>query len=256
MSEIERDPSVSHEPFGEDRHESPDHLADEPASVGSVPAPAGREAAEHNVWDEPAYRAAGAGPPQNALTYDRWYRATLGRTSAGWSWTVTLLAMASGGPFAVAGAVLKQEIFPHPLTAFVIAPVLEEMLKVGAALLVLETCPYLFRSGRQILVAVIGSALVFATLENLLYLHVYVPDPAPDLQLWRWTVCTTLHVGATTIAGLGLLRMFRLSRPVSGRTEYAKPRVPHAFPYIVGAVILHGTYNLFGFFYGGLLDPF
>ena len=48
----------------------------------------------------------------------------------------------------------------------------------------------------------------FAVVENLLYIHVYNPEGTENFRLSRWTVCTALHTGTSTIAGLGLLKMW------------------------------------------------
>ncbi len=253
MSPIGHDPSVDHEGFDNAGHRSPDRAADEPALRGA-PARLGKdEAAAHNVWDEPATRAAGTAPPPQALTYARWYRDGLANTSPLHSWLVTLFLVATGGLFAILGVFLSH---PRPgvqgiLMLVLIGPALEEMLKIGATAIMVENRPYLFRSAAQIVIAVAASALVFSVLENVLYIHVYHRDATETFRLWRWTVCTALHVGATLIAGMGLVKSWR-----KGREDLTKPRMEHAYPYIVTAVILHGAYNCFATILQGVLRPF
>ena len=120
-------------------------------------------------------------------------------------------------------------------------------MKIAAALYVVELKPYLFRSPVQILICVLAGGLVFSVLENLLYQYVYISDPTPELLRWRWTVCVALHVGCSCIAGLGLRRIWL----TTWRCK-TQPQIALAYPYIVIAVIVHGSYNGFA----TLLDMF
>ena len=225
---------------------SPDAIADEPA-FADRPAPSSdEERARHNVWDEPSLRAAGATPPPEALTYSRWYAERL-RASTWWeSWgTVALLALC-GGPFAIAGTIavgFSRGYAVEPIVVTVIGPALEEMMKIGAILIVLENRPYLFRSGLQLVLAAMASGLVFAVVENLMYIHWKHPEGTELFRTWRWTVCTALHVCTTTIAGLGLLRVWRHATRPGGDRVYQAPQSSRAFPLIAIAVVLHGIYN-------------
>ncbi|MBN2307690.1 MAG: PrsW family intramembrane metalloprotease [Candidatus Hydrogenedentes bacterium] len=242
MSRINPDPSVDAEGFDLPGRATPDRLEDEPAFGAASIAPGDRETAEHNVWDEPASRAAGIVAPAGAATYAQWYRSRLADAPVSTSWLVTILLGLIGGPFAVAGVFLQAQAGNSLVAVAMVGPVLEEMMKLGAVLIVLENRPYLFRSPAQILVAVLASALAFAAIENLLYIHVYVADPTPGFQMWRWIVCTGVHACATSIGGLGLVRIWHRAQPRNGQ-DYSKPLVHHAYPFIVGGVVFHGVYN-------------
>lgn len=228
---------------------SPDSVADEPACRETPRVTREEERALHNVWDEPALRAGGAAPPPEAVTYSRWYEKRL-RESAWWqSWgTVVLLALC-GGPFAIAGTVatqFTQGSMAGPLLLVAVGPALEEMMKIGALLIVLENRPYLFRSGVQVMLAAMAAALAFAVVENLLYIHFYYPAGSERFRVWRWTVCTAMHVGTTTVAGMGVLRMWRQAvspRDTGNGFEFQRPQPVQAYPYIVLAVVIHGVYN-------------
>ena len=98
--------------------------------------------------------------------------------------------------------------------------------------------PYLFTNRRQIIFAAIGSGLMFAIIENFLYLFVYVPDPPLWLVLWRWTVCVALHVGCTLIAGIGVAKVWQ--KQVS---QMRRVPVPVDMRYLVAAILVHGVYN-------------
>lgn len=243
--------SIKGEPFYRDTPpHAPDTIADEPAFRDAA-VTREEERALHNVWDEPAFQAGGGSAPPDAMTYSHWYEARLRESSWGESWGIMLLLALCGGPFAVAGTIatqFSQGSMAGPLVLVVVGPALEEMMKIGAALIVLENRAYLFRSGAQILFAAMAAGLLFAVVENLLYIYVYYPEGSERFRLWRWTVCTTLHVGTTTIAGMGLLHMWRNAttpRQTANGLAYQRPQAVHAYPYIVLAVVVHGAYNAF-----------
>ncbi len=238
-------PSTDHSVRGEAfhvPHETPDSSSSEPALYGTKGFANDAEAAQHNVWDEPATHAVGMTPKEGAHTYAAWYRRGIEATPPWRSWLLVAGLALSGGIFAVAAALF----FGTPATRFavisyvVVAPLCEEMLKIGGTLIVLETRPYLFRHPCQLLCALLASALAFAAIENLMYIYGYVNDPSAAFIRWRWTVCLAMHAAATAIAGIGLMRVLRIAK-----TNLTKPAVKHAYPYIVTAVCVHGAFNLF-----------
>ena len=91
--------------------------------------------------------------------------------------------------------------------------------------------------GQLVLVGAL-SGLVFATIENALYLHVFVGDRTASLRAWRWGICTAVHVGCSSIAGLGLRRMWRAARASSSLAGMSL-----AAPCLIAAMIVHGAYN-------------
>jgi RsiW-degrading membrane proteinase PrsW (M82 family) len=90
------------------------------------------------------------------------------------------------------------------------------------------------------------AGLLFAVIENVLYLKVYIPDPSPALVLWRWTVCVALHTGCSLVAASGVARVRTTSLQ-----EGAPPALEHGARRILLAVVLHGVYNALAL----LLDP-
>lgn len=208
------------------------------------------ERALHTVWDEPTLRAI-ATPPREALTYSRWYELRLANSHAWQSWGTLALLVLCGGPFAILATLataFTDNMAGGLIYLVVIGPAVEEMMKIGAALLVLENRPWLFRHGFQTVIAATAAGLMFSVVENLLYIHVYNPQGTETFRLWRWTVCTALHTGTSTIAGLGLLNMWNKAvapaRADAG-LEFLRPQVLDAYPYILAAVIIHGAYNGF-----------
>ncbi len=200
------------------------------------------EVVEHGVWDEPALRAAGAAAPEGAATYARWLEERKARTSAVDGWMATLGTALAAGPWAVAGAIMAQfasgTAFLGVATLVVFGPLVEELMKIGAATFVVEKRPYWFRSRGQILIASAAGGLAFAAIENVMYLDVRFGEAPAGLAAFRWTVCTALHVGCSLIAGMGLARVWS-----EAMRNGARPDLTIGFPHLVAAMIVHGAYN-------------
>ena len=230
MTEPSSDPSVSGEP----------HLRTKRNLDQARKRRADGEQVRHSVWDEPGISPELAGPvPADALTYGNWLEQRRAETSTAASWGITLGLALLAGPWAVVGAVLGSGQTPFSLMALVLfGPVAEELMKIAAGLYVVERKPFLFTSPVQIITCALAGGLVFASIENILYLHVYVRDVPAWLPRWRWTVCVGLHVGCSAIAGLGVLRVWRDSW-----ARHAPARISLAFPYLITAVAVHGLYN-------------
>lgn len=202
--------------------------------------PSPEDAVDHSVWDEPTLSTDIAGaPPADAVTYAAWLQARQRATSRLESWCACAGLAVAAGPFAVIGAMRSSsETFVGVLLAVVFAPVIEEVMKIAAVTWALERKPYWFTSARQLLLCCISGGAVFAALENILYLHVYIRQPTPEIIAWRWTVCVALHTGCSLIAGLGLARIWR--RTMSART---RPDLGTGYRYLLTAIVIHATYN-------------
>jgi len=206
-----------------------------------------------NVWDDPATQWTAQTKPDGLENYAQWYRRRCEGVGLVSSWFAVMVLAVLGGPLAVFGAVITNSVqSSSPLISVILfAPLVEELLKVGLMIIAIETRPYLFKSASQLMVGVLLSALIFAIIENILYLNVYVDNPPESLIRWRWIVCTALHVGATAIAGMGVIRMWRVSR-----TDWSPPKIHHGYPYLVTAMVVHGAYNLFAVVYSAAFEPF
>lgn len=164
-------------------------------------------------------------------------------TTAG-SIGVTLAAALVAGPFAVIGALMtgRQTVFGI-LCTVLFAPIIEELLKQSGMIYVLEKKPYRIFSAWQFVVAAVISAAIFATVENLLYIHVYVkPEVVGNFAAFcrfRWTVCTLLHVTCAVIASMGLMRVWK-KQLNDGRAA----DLGVGFWYFASAMTVHGLYNL------------
>jgi hypothetical protein len=274
MTRPPRDPGVEHEPhrrqggFAADPREAKvaGKLARQPDDAAQL--------AEQDVFDEPALRMTpgvaigrdwscdGCGfnlrgaivgsdcpecgraiefaPPPDGGEGGRGYASWLGtgrqRTSASKSWGIVLLIALLGGPWAVLGALVST--WGGWLALVVVGPAVEEVMKVALIALLIETRPYLFKFRGQIAVAAAGSGLMFAVIENLIYLNVYLPDPSATIIAWRWIVCTALHVGCSAVAGVGAMRVWDKLM-----AERRRPDGPVDLRWLVAAIVIHGAYN-------------
>ncbi|MCK5843331.1 MAG: PrsW family intramembrane metalloprotease [Victivallales bacterium] len=245
-------PSILDEPFMSGNHFESDPSEEKAVEILDAAVKTAVQSVEHTVWDEPALSGEFAGAvPETALTYGKWLRGKIDFTSSAKSWIATFLLAIASAPFAIVGVfALHYRAYGGLIvgaTAVILGPVLEEMLKIAAALVTIEKRPYLFKTAGQIVITCVLSGLVFAFIENLLYLKIYVPHPTSALILWRWTVCVALHSGCTAISSMGLVKMWR-----SAVTDLKKPRLPLTTKYIATACVVHGVYNLTAIF----LNPF
>ncbi|HMP06523.1 MAG TPA: PrsW family glutamic-type intramembrane protease [Lacipirellulaceae bacterium] len=218
----------------------PRPFEDPPPASGSRPLEV-----EHSVWDELALAPELAGAPcDEQVTYARWLEARIAETSYGWSLAVTAAVVLLAGPLGIAGALWEGIAGGGRgawglATVVVFGPVAEEIAKVALALWIVEKRPYWFKSIWQIMVAAAAGGLMFGVIENLIYLHIYIPDASPALARFRWTVCTALHLNCSSVAGVGLARVW--DHTMRTRTP---PQLGRAMPWLAIAMLAHGLYNL------------
>jgi hypothetical protein len=243
VTDFDNDPSIENEPhLGGDFEVDPSESAASRQLSKSSSKETNNDRVEHTVWDEPGLApATAADRPVDALTFSSWLTARIAETSYGYSWLATFGIALAAGPWALLGTFTGGgQSFAGLLMVTVFGPVLEEMMKIAAALWVVEKRPFLFRSPAQIVVCVLVSGLVFAAIENVLYIEVYTEDPSELLIQWRWSVCVALHMGCSLVAGLGLMRIW--GRTMKRRT---RPRLALGAGYMVAAMVIHGAYNSF-----------
>lgn len=183
-------------------------------------------------------------PPGGAESYGTWLAANMAAISPQRSWQISILIALVAGFVGVPATFLQTFAggvgvgIAGLLAAVLVAPPIEELMKVLVPLIAVETRPYWFRSPAQVLAAATMGGLGFAILENILYLTVYFPNPGTRLILWRWIVCTAMHTGCSFWAGRGLCRIWE--RTVR---EGRSPRLELGYPAIFTAMLIHGGYN-------------
>ena len=177
-----------------------------------------------------------------ALGYGAWLAGKIAETTWRKSLAITLAIIVFTGPTAVLMALLGvvDEKFARIgiLHAVIFGPIMEEIAKVVIALMVIELWPYCFKHSVQIMLTALAGGLAFAVIENLIYLNLYINNPTDEITRWRWVVCTTLHVGCSGIAGLGLVRIWRRCLGTLKEPNYLL-----ALPFLIVAAALHGVYN-------------
>ncbi|MBN2139166.1 MAG: PrsW family intramembrane metalloprotease [Sedimentisphaerales bacterium] len=192
-----------------------------------------------SVLNEPAM---GAGTEQPYL--GEWINRKRAECTIGGNLGAAFLAALLGGPFAIVGAFMSSTHgWYGPIYIVVLGPVVEEFLKQSGMIYLLEKKPYRVFAAWQFVFSAVVSALFFATIENLIYIYVYVDVSAlsrPELFVrFRWTVCTALHVFCSGIASLGLIRVWR-RQLADGRAA----DLSAAYRYFAAAIVIHGLYNL------------
>ncbi|MBQ9336568.1 MAG: PrsW family intramembrane metalloprotease [Lentisphaeria bacterium] len=157
---------------------------------------------------------------------------------------LTLLCGFLGGLLSVPAVILQGQGSWFRIFALVVfGPLAEEALKPCGMIFLLEKRPGSVRAAWQIFLAGAIGGAVFAVVENLIYGKIYLRNlPADRLTMvmaFRWTVCTTLHIGCTLISALGLRRAWLRAR----RTGLPF-QLSDAYHGMAAAIAVHGCYNL------------
>lgn len=190
-----------------------------------------------SIWHEPTRVASPDAPA--VLPYAEWLGRRIGSVSAARSVGLCFLMALAGGPLAILSVLVTQGPGFGYILIVVTGPLIEELGKVLFPLMIVERRPYLIRSSWHIPLCAVASGLVFSVIENLLYLHVYIPDPSTLVIVWRWTICVLMHTGCSLMAGMGVMRMHQETL----RT-LQPPRLDVGRFWLIAAVVVHGLYNL------------
>ena len=93
---------------------------------------------------------------------------------------LTYLVAMVGGVVGIPAAIIQEsQLFSGLwLGAIVIAPLVEEVAKPVGVMFIMEKRFHWLRSGRQVVAMAALGAVAFATLENLMFIHVAHPDPS------------------------------------------------------------------------------
>lgn len=176
-------------------------------------------------------------PPAGQISYATWYEDRKRNASNLKAMLLLAAIVIAGGPFAVIGTFFSQMI-PTFLGPIIVGPTIEEIMKISLILLVVETKPYLVRRQDEIAFAAFAGALGFAFIENLLYLKVYIPNPTLEIEIWRWTICTLLHVTCTLVASRGVIAVWRATDE-----QKRAPTAQLMYRPVLLAIVIHGAYN-------------
>jgi len=163
---------------------------------------------------------------------------------------IPLFYALGGAFFASLGAFIEEGSisFGFVLGLVVIGPVIEEVLKPFGIIILLEKGALYLRSKAHIFWLCVAAALVFSLLENLLYAYLYLlpyfkyPHLYMETLIYRYTVCVLLHISATSVMAMGLMRQFVLIKNNKGSFL-----LENITPYIFAAVAIHGSYNFIAY---------
>ncbi len=251
----DHDPAIENEPHlrgGEFQADPSEHFAGrELDPLGA--SPSDEDQLEASVWDEPGLKGIGAVPDADALTYDRWLAEGERNTTDRQSWLICFGLACLAGPAAVIGTFLSQSSgrVPELIMVALVGPLIEEVMKSAFILWVVEKRPYFFKTASQIMICAMASGFIFAAIENLLYLNVYIPNASAGLAAWRWSVCVALHVGCTCISAFGLRRVWAKTT-----IERTRPEIALASSFIIAAVATHALYNSAAIIFSGYIEAF
>lgn len=196
----------------------------------------------NSVWDEPGFETS-SGYEEAKKNYAAWLKEKINSTSLLKSCLTVLFLICFSGLWAVVGVfitVLEGKGAGGLFAAIVFAPVMEEVLKISAPLIVVEQSPFLFKSPSQIFSCCLFSGFFFAAIENLIYLNIYIQEPSDLIVVWRWTACVLLHGTCCSISSFGLISIWK--RTIC---EFRKPELSLMNKYLISAVVLHSLYNTF-----------
>ncbi len=124
------------------------------------------------------------------------------------------------------------------LSIVLFGPAIEEFAKILPVLIILEKNPNIFRSPIQLIICGVISGLSFATIENLLYINVYIDNPSAALIHWRWTVCTALHTCCCLLTAIGCARAWLKFQQTPFRYWIHEIKF-----YLFSAIAIHCVYN-------------
>ncbi len=175
-------------------------------------------------------------PREGEESYTYWVAERAKRVTRRSSWSAVLTALLAGVPLSIAGAFVAAQIAAQLFIG--VAPLVSELTKIAGAWILIERFGYQIRSTRQIYVVTIGTALIVAVAQNIVYLTLFYAPAPIELILYRWVAGPILHVICTAIATKGLVGVWEASV-----AEHRQPVTTQAVPMIITAVLVHAAFN-------------
>lgn len=177
-------------------------------------------------------------PREGEVTYMRWLAEHDGQVSSRKSWLIAAIVPFLGVPFALGCALLTVEYF-GVIYFVVFGPLVTEVLKIAVASMLVERRSYLIRRPGQLYLMTLGTAALFAVMQNTVYLWFYFKNVSSiEFAAYRWLIGPLLHILCTAVATHGLVPVWERSGE-----EQRAPSVTRAYPWLMGAILVHALYN-------------
>lgn len=185
-------------------------------------------------------------PRESELSYADWVRRQEDKAPARKCWMVASVVPLLSLPLAFGSGLVTVE-YSTLIYFVVLGPLLAEVLKVAIASTLIERRTYLVRTTSQIHLMTLGTAVVFAAAQNVIYLTFYFSNAPLELATYRWLIGPILHGACTLIATRGLVSVWERAG-----IDHRQVRVTGAFPHLLVAVVLHAAFNACIFLRGHL----
>ncbi len=176
-------------------------------------------------------------PRPGEVTYSQWLQEHRTRSHPARSWLLVVAMPLFALPGALACSALIFEATGF-LPFVIIGPAASELAKIAGALTIVERRHTPLRSRFQLYAMTIGTALIFAAVQNLIYLKVFTTATPVEVTAFRWTVGMSLHALCTGVATHGLASVWAATA-IDGR----KAKLTSAIRWLVVSITLHAVFN-------------
>lgn len=174
---------------------------------------------------------------ENEESYGKHLAQFQGKTSQSKTWIIVCALILLGIPLGAICSFFTQERIGIYFF-IVVGPMLSEIAKVLSAVMFLEYGRYSSMNEITLYGLTLGTAFVFACMQNILVLNLFNTSASKELMAWRWTLCILLHGICTAIATRGLIQIWNKSN-----LERKTLSITLSFPSILMAIFLHASYN-------------
>jgi hypothetical protein len=200
-----------------------------------------------HVGDEPALQWRQMTPHTATMIAER--RESSRPWANGLIWVGAILVAIPASVLGLLSSTLIVDGFGWGLTAVVLGPLVEQMLRLAGLLWIVERRPWIIRRGTSLIVAACLVGMVYGT---TMIWHLSLTSDAdaqwvpfvrlfldlPDIPVWARWLLVPMHTITAGIAGIGLWRIFR-GGPGAGRSADTAP----GFPWFVTAMVVHLIFN-------------